>query len=300
MIIHDANQDGLPDLVLLTPYEKIKILVQQKEPKDGALFVEADVTPPGGTADAPWMSVADVDGDGKAELLLAQKNFLRAVVLTSDGADKPTWSFSVRDQINGASSTSRIVGAAALTPAGQKTPVLFLLDADRKALTVCTRDSSGVWKAGKSSTLPVTDFQSLTPVALNGTTPNAIAFSGANSVAWKRLEGEVWDLSELDGYETPIKDGFLHDVTTGDLNRDGRRDLVFLETARSYIDLVSFEAPHKLVPANRWPVFEERTFRNRRNESAEPREAAVADVTGDGKNDLILIVHDRVLVYPQE
>jgi len=26
----------------------------------------------------------------------------------------------------------------------------------------------------------------------------------------------------------------------------------------------------------------------------------VADVTGDGKNDLIVVVHDRVLVYPQE
>ena len=26
----------------------------------------------------------------------------------------------------------------------------------------------------------------------------------------------------------------------------------------------------------------------------------VADVTGDGRNDLIIIVHDRVLVYPQE
>jgi len=26
----------------------------------------------------------------------------------------------------------------------------------------------------------------------------------------------------------------------------------------------------------------------------------VADVTGDGKNDLIVLVHDRILVYPQE
>ena len=32
----------------------------------------------------------------------------------------------------------------------------------------------------------------------------------------------------------------------------------------------------------------------------EPREAVVDDVTGDGKNDLIIIVHDRILVYPQE
>jgi len=31
----------------------------------------------------------------------------------------------------------------------------------------------------------------------------------------------------------------------------------------------------------------------------EPREALVADVTGDGRNDLIILVHDRILVYPQ-
>ena len=63
---------------------------------------------------------------------------------------------------------------------------------------------------------------------------------------------------------------------------------------------MNFEAPHKLVPADRWQVFEERTFRSRRNDMAEPREAIVADVTGDGKNDLIVIVHDRIIVYPQE
>jgi hypothetical protein len=39
---------------------------------------------------------------------------------------------------------------------------------------------------------------------------------------------------------------------------------------------------------------------SRRNDDLEPREALVADVTGDGKNDLIILVHDRILVYPQE
>jgi hypothetical protein len=32
----------------------------------------------------------------------------------------------------------------------------------------------------------------------------------------------------------------------------------------------------------------------------EPREALVADVTGDGKNDLVVLVHNRILVYPRE
>ncbi len=55
-----------------------------------------------------------------------------------------------------------------------------------------------------------------------------------------------------------------------------------------------------LVPANRWQVFEERTFRSRRSDMPEPREAIISDVTGDGKNDLIILVHDRILVYPQQ
>src|SRR5205823_8075612 len=80
MAFHDVNQDGLADLVILIPYDKIKVLLQVPD-KD---FDEQDVAPPGGTAEQPWMSVVDVDGDGKPELLLAQKSFLRAVVLKDD------------------------------------------------------------------------------------------------------------------------------------------------------------------------------------------------------------------------
>ncbi len=299
--IHDANHDGIADVVVLTPYEKIKVLVQRQEPtKEGALFDEADVNPPGGPTDQPWLALADVDGDGKTELLLAQKNFLRAVVLVSDGGEKPSWSFTVREQINGASSSSRIVAATTLAQAGSRSPLLFLLDAERKALTVSERDTNGVWKVAKTVELPVTDFTALAPVGLGTKEANTVAFLGGNAVAWKRFSGEQWEFTELDGYETPVKDGFLRDVTSGDLNGDGRKDLVFLETVRAYVDIVTFEPPHQLVPGNRWPVFEERTFRQRRNEATEPREAVVTDVTGDGKNDLILIVHDRVIVYPQE
>lgn len=108
------------------------------------------------------------------------------------------------------------------------------------------------------------------------------------------------EFAELDGYETPVKDGHLNDLVSGDLNQDGRKELVFLETAKNYLDLVIFDASRKLVPMNRWQVFEERTFRNRRSEFPEPRESVIADFTGDGKNDLIVLVHDRILLYPQE
>jgi hypothetical protein len=300
MAFHDANQDGLNDLVILTPYEKVKVLLQVPN-KD---FEEVDVAPPGGVIEQPWLSTADVDGDGKPELLLTQKNFVRAVVLKTDASfqnvtNRAGWTFAVKDQINGAANNSRLVAAAAIPNGSNAIPSLFLLDAERKALTLCERDRTGVWQVVRNVPLPLSEFISLQPISLKSS-GNAVAFLGLNAAAWLPLSGDVWELSELDSYETPIKDGHLTDVVSGDLNSDGRKDLVFLETARNYLDLVLFTSDHKLVPANRWQVFEERTFRSRRSDLPEPREAIVADLTGDGKNDLAVVVHDRILVYPQE
>ncbi len=303
MTFHDVDQDGLMDLVVLIPYEKIKILRQGA----GGEFAEIDVAPPGGAVEQPWMSIADVDGDGRPELLLAQKNFLRATVLQADpeaakGADSTNrlWTLSVKDQINGAAGNSRIVGAAPVRNGTQTVASLFLLDAERKAVTLCDRDTNGVWQVIRNVPLAYSEFSELRPLALAGARPNSVAFLGLNSVAWLPLTGDTWQWVELDGYETRVKDGRLNDVISGDLNQDGRKDLVFMETARNHLELVNFDREGHLIPVNRWQVFEERSFRGRRGDQPEPREGLIVDVTGDGKNDLVIIVHDRILVYPQE
>jgi hypothetical protein len=301
MTMHDANQDGLTDLIVLIPYEKIKVLIQKPDQS----FDEEDVLPPGGSIETPWLSVADVDGDGKKELLLAQKNFVRAVVLQSEmdrGTNgKPAWSFHVKEQINGPSRDSKIAGATPLRNGTNQAPSLFLLDSEHKELALSERDQAGVWQIVRTMPLPISGFTSLQSVGLGSPNNNSVALLGLNQAATMASSGDAWQLSELDSYETPIKDGHLTDVVDGDLSNTGRKDLVFLETAKNYLDIVAYEKPHHLVPANRWQVFEERTFRSRRNEGGmEPREAVVADVTGDGKADLIVLVHDRILVYPQQ
>jgi hypothetical protein len=297
--VQDVDQDGLADLVVLIPYEKIKVLLQKK---DGA-FDEKDVDPPGGALEQPWLAAADVDGDGKLELLLPQKNFVRAVVLEQGpkvpgSTNGPNWIFRVKDQINGAASDSRIISATAVANGKNAVPSLFLLDAEHKQLTLCERDSNGVWQVTHNIELPVSEFASIQPVSFGGAP--SIAFIGQGAVAWQSLTGETWQLAKLDDYDTPIKDGFLNDLIAGDLTGSGHKQLIFMETAKNYLDLVFFDRHRKLVPGDRWQVFESHTFRGAQNALPEPRECAVADVTGDGKNDLIVLVHDRILVYPQE
>ena len=114
---------------------------------------------------------------------------------------------------------------------------------------MCERDATGVWQIVHNIELPATDFNRVQSVALGGKNVQSIAFLGQNTVAWLALAGDVWNFTALDGYETPIKDGFLNDVVAGDLTGSGRKDLVFLETAKNYLDLVAFDSNHKLVPA---------------------------------------------------
>jgi hypothetical protein len=156
MAIQDVNHDGLPDLVVLIPYEKVKVLLQ----KTNGDFDEEDVDPPGGAMDRPWLTSVDVDGDGKPELLLPQKNFVRAVVLeketeTAGATNRSEWVFRVKDQINGSWSDSHIVGATALPNGRNAIPSIFLLDDEHGCLTLCERNPAGVWQVKRNVELPV-------------------------------------------------------------------------------------------------------------------------------------------------
>ena len=193
MAFHDANQDGLPDLVILTPYERVKVLLQVPDND----FQEIDVAPPGGVEiQQPWLSTLDVDGDGSPELLLTQKNFLRAVVLKSDSSlqnstNKGGWTFEVKEQINGSASNSKLVGAAAVRNGTNAVASLFLLDSERKVLTLCERDRSGVWQVIKNISLPLSEFTGLQSMATGGTNINTVALSGLNAVGRMPLQGDI-------------------------------------------------------------------------------------------------------------
>ena len=53
----------------------------------------------------------------------------------------------------------------------------------------------------------------------------------------------------------------------------------------------------------RFKVFEQKSYREAKahaKSGVEPRELKIADVTGDKKNDLVTIIHDRMIVYPQD
>ena len=92
------------------------------------------------------------------------------------------------------------------------------------------------------------------------------------------------------------------DVVAGDLTGDSKVELVALDPEHNVVEVLARdEAAKTWVSRLHFRVFEtDAHHQGRKGEALEPREVIVADVTGDGKKDLLLLVHDRVLIYPQQ
>jgi len=87
-----------------------------------------------------------------------------------------------------------------------------------------------------------------------------------------------------------------------DLNADGRNDIALRDAGESRIEIHARNAEGEWKSEARFKVFETRQFRGMPGGGGlgEPREFIAADVTADGLEDLSVIVHDRVIVYPQQ
>jgi len=76
-----------------------------------------------------------------------------------------------------------------------------------------------------------------------------------------------------------------------------------VEYKNNHIEILALDSRLKPIPAMRFKIFEQKSYRDsksRGNSKVEPRELTVADVTGDGKNDLVTVIHDRIIIYPQD
>jgi len=302
----DVDQDGLKDVLIFVSYEP-PILVRQTRKRKFEI-VDSPSAQASLIKDASLRSiaVADVDGRVGKELLVAAKNFARSLVF----AEGKRW--SIIDQYNAKSTKNNILAVAAFDIDGKSLedrPAILLLDGQKGQLQILKAGADKTYRFEKE--LDVGRWNAAAHLKclfapLTGSEVKSILLFDSEKFALitPPNESEVrHHLAPQFSYETKIKDGVYGNLTAGDINSDGRCDIIMVEYKRNHIEILALDSEIKPTPAMRFKVFEQKSYRDSKKRSrsgVEPRELKIADVTGDGKNDLVTVIHDRIIIYPQD
>jgi hypothetical protein len=326
----DADQDGRTDLLVFTR-EKPMTMLRAIDPTAPSTQPTTNTASGGGgknsnaafkvmeskdmgqfglvqAANALNTAVMDIDGNGKNELLIADKNYVRAVRYETNPAAGVSPGWQVVQQINANDSTSKLVSVALL---GGK---VLAADKENSQLVVLGRQAANAgsgpqagdaapkppaWK--QIETLKVRGFSVGRIYAghFSGDQQSNILAIGEDGFAVVRLGGDRVSVKQIAAWRTDKERRLQHELTPGDLNSDGFTDLVSLDAGEQMCEIFTFTEARRMLYATGFKVFESKLFSGGEPREYEPSECHIADLTGDGADDLILLSHDRVLIYPQ-
>ncbi len=281
----DVNNDKLPDVLVFNTYGAPVLYLGRKD----------DFPAPAGIgplSNASPSAVGIVNLDGPS-LIVGQQNFARNIQLDKSGE------WAVKDQFDTGRATAQILGVAALDTDGDGVKELAMLDRATKSLVFLAKKDGVYRPSGSLSVGPFEDFQGMHVADLDGDKKDDLLLSGTRrfGVVIAGKAGQM--LKTIASYEPSRREARLADVIAGDLNDDGKPDAVLVDVAEHMLEIVSYLGEPTLAKALAFKVFERKSRRSV-SDLLEPRDMAIGDVDGDKRNDLVVIVHDRVVVYRQD
>ena len=282
----DVNRDGLMDFLVFPGYGSPILLIgsqgQPPKPFTGSLGPMAAATPAG-------LSLMDLNGPA---LIVAQNTFARHIQLDS----KEQW--EIKTQFNSGRNSAVIQGAAALDADGDGKKEIVLLDRTSRSLLFLTQ-KDGVYRPGGSLAVGSLTFEGLHVADFDGDGRDDLLIAGSDRFGVLQTGSKGQRLKTIASYESKRNEARLSDLAAGDLNADGVPDVVFTDVAEQMLEIATYAGEKDLLHAITFKVFERKIFRGV-GDMSEPRDQVIGDVDGDGREDLVLIAHDRILVLRQD
>ncbi len=328
MRVFDADGDGKSDVFVFVPYDDPYLFLQVEPSGDdskSAAFEEfsrrpdfglgqiSELSPPAMTLVRLQEEAGEDDG---TEIMVTTKNYVRALRLDADRR------LQVVDQFGGRGAGSQLVGATTLNLDDGPTKEVVLLDRSSSSLEILARRDDGGYELKNTVTIPPFELVRIETRDMNSDGHEDLVIIGKEKIGILYVQQNKADFEEILAYHIDKEEdlGTIHALAVGDLNGDDEPDLV-VTTAPRY-NLLCLTAGSPDATAQRvdgdatvpnatpdaenalerrliFPLFEEKSFM-RRNTRLGPRHMLVADVDGDQLQDLVLLIHDRILLYFQD
>lgn len=287
----DANQDGMGDLALFSSLSSLQILLSQKDAK--VPFKRAEGLPDNllNKLSPTALTTADLNGDGKAEIIVAKDQLARAFRIGADGKAVTVEQFNAPE--TSAQITAVVIGSS------KDKPQVLLADTANGKLYEMSPDKDGVYRSAHTHAL-----SSLTPDEcrlIPTSQGSGLLLIGKTGFEISPLSGDALKLDTVTTLDSELEDTSATDLIIAPFTSGSTDDLARLDSGKSRVVEIfqsSRELPPTWTSALFFRVFEiDPQYRGKTGLASEPHDYTTLDLNGDGKLDLAFLVHDRLLLY---
>lgn len=293
--VADLDGDAKQDIVVHVRREALRVYRQQDAQGDAPLFVEVgadsslrktllDELPP------ERLGFYNVDDDPAVEMLVAGTGYVRALELDREG------DFKTLDQFNARSHEDAPLVPAFFDIDGDGSPEILFYDAARQGFQVLEAGEDHVYRYDR-----LVEAGAIKPLALEAPqTRDAVWLLLGEGRFWEIAPNRMaWSIDERDHYETDLEDVRYNLFVTGNLNDTPEKEFILLDGEQHLLEILTRSAEGAWKSVLHFTVFDENLhYMGRKGAGNEPREIAIADFNADGRNDVLILVHDRLLIYP--
>lgn len=303
LALFDGNGDGATDLITFIPYQDPVFFLQQEKEGEGPAFKNLSQQADFGQGQLSKLQPAALtvaSGEERARLMVTAGSYVRILELDKKNRLK------VLDQHSGRSSEAKIKAGTPLDLDGDGTDEIVLLDSSVNSLEILQKSSDGTYSITGQIKLPKLQFVRLDARDLDGDKRDDLIVFGKTQTAVFYAKKTQSDFVEQFTYTVEDKDlGRPQNLSIGDLDSNGRADVI-ISTAPRYNLLFLTDSSEKektaesrsLKQALSFGIFEEKSY-SRRGTNFGPKQMLVDDIDGDDAADLLLLIHDRILLYLQ-